>query len=332
MENQKSSFMGAPHLFILGAGASRAALPHGDKFGRKLSLMSDFVETLRLEKTLKDWGIKYEGRNFETIYSEIHSEQKYQELCFILESAIHSYFQTMRLPDYPTIYDHLVLSLRGKDIIATFNWDPFLFQASQRNFKFTQDLPRMLFLHGNVAIGYCLKDKKYGPYRATCNECGENFKPSTLLYPVEQKDYSNDGFIKAEWEDMKKALSKAYILTIFGYNAPDSDVEAIELLKEGWGSPQKRNLEEVELIDIKNEDELHSKWQPFIHSHHYRICNSFYDSFITIHPRRSCEAMWDALMMCNPRPSNSLPVGLNFTGLHRWFEHLIQEEIAEKQN
>jgi hypothetical protein len=43
-----------------------------------------------------------------------------------LERAVFDYFSSLQLPDEPTLYDHLVLSLRPKDVIATFNWDPFL--------------------------------------------------------------------------------------------------------------------------------------------------------------------------------------------------------------
>jgi hypothetical protein len=39
----------------------------------------------------------------------------------------------LKLPEEATIYDYLVLSLRSPDIIATFNWDPFLYQAFERN-------------------------------------------------------------------------------------------------------------------------------------------------------------------------------------------------------
>jgi hypothetical protein len=46
------------------------------------------------------------------------------------------------------------LSLREKDVIATFNWDPLLFAACARNHTRTK-LPYIIYLHGNVAIGYC---------------------------------------------------------------------------------------------------------------------------------------------------------------------------------
>jgi len=37
-----------PHVVILGAGASLASLPNGDKNGKSLPLMNNFVETLGL--------------------------------------------------------------------------------------------------------------------------------------------------------------------------------------------------------------------------------------------------------------------------------------------
>jgi len=47
MEDKKYPFwMVSSHTFILGAGASRAAFPNGDKFGRALPLMCDFVDVL----------------------------------------------------------------------------------------------------------------------------------------------------------------------------------------------------------------------------------------------------------------------------------------------
>jgi hypothetical protein len=54
-----------------------------------------------------------------------------------------------KLPNEPTIYDHLVLSLRPKDLIATFNWDPFLYQAFVRN-GHVGDMPYLAFLHGTM--------------------------------------------------------------------------------------------------------------------------------------------------------------------------------------
>ena len=145
---------GKPHVVILGAGASYAAFPEGDRNGRKLPLMNNFLEVLDIEDLISRTGLSFASTNFEDIYSEIHKNPDLNDIRKELENVVYDYFQGMELPDQPTIYDHLVLSLRNKDYIATFNWDPFLVQAIRRNgerFK----MPRTLFLHGNVEVGYC---------------------------------------------------------------------------------------------------------------------------------------------------------------------------------
>ena len=41
-----------PHVVILGAGASCATIPNGDKNGRKISAMSGFIEKLGLDRII----------------------------------------------------------------------------------------------------------------------------------------------------------------------------------------------------------------------------------------------------------------------------------------
>lgn len=41
-----------PHVVILGAGASCAAIPNGDKNGKKISAMNGFIEKLGLSELL----------------------------------------------------------------------------------------------------------------------------------------------------------------------------------------------------------------------------------------------------------------------------------------
>jgi hypothetical protein len=53
--------MGRPHLVILGAGASLAAFPNGDRYGRQLPLMHDLISKLGLEGPLSEHGVHYEG-------------------------------------------------------------------------------------------------------------------------------------------------------------------------------------------------------------------------------------------------------------------------------
>src|ERR1700722_15150472 len=82
---------------------------------------------------------------------------QYPDLIKRIEDIIENYFAFMQLPEEATIYDYLILSLREKDIIATFNWDPFLAQAFARNMEVIgfRNMPKIVFLHGNVAMGVC---------------------------------------------------------------------------------------------------------------------------------------------------------------------------------
>lgn len=322
--------MGRPHVFILGAGASVAAFPNGDRNGIKLPLMWNFVEVLGLDALLETNEIDFKGKNFEVIYAQLYSESKYSDLIEKVESAVYSYFSKMELPEVPTIYDHLVLSLREKDLIATFNWDPFLWQACVRNHKHVK-LPHIAFLHGNVAIGYCLEHKIKGPVSGACRICGRPFTPTRLLYPIEQKNYNQDAYISAEWQTLRNYLKHAYMLTIFGYGAPQSDVDAIQIMKQAWGHVEERHLEEVEIINLRSEDELRQTWDPFIHTHHYQVCKDFYESWIGNHPRRSCDAMWNQLMELQFLESNKIPKKYGFEKLLKWYEPLIEAERASKQ-
>ena len=107
----------APHVIILGAGASLAAFPHGDRNGRGLPVMSNFVGVVGLKTTLEKYGIAYSpGDNFEAIYSSLFRTNL--PATNELSSIIYDYFSQLELPDQPTLYDHLVLSLREKDFIV----------------------------------------------------------------------------------------------------------------------------------------------------------------------------------------------------------------------
>lgn len=47
-EKIEQKILESPHVIILGAGASRAPCPNGDKTGRILPLMNDFIDILDL--------------------------------------------------------------------------------------------------------------------------------------------------------------------------------------------------------------------------------------------------------------------------------------------
>lgn len=310
---EKNITMGAPHLVLLGAGASKAAFPNGDANGKEVPLTKDLARVCKLG--VIDPQAEKE-KDFESYYSDI-TDTKIKSA---MESRIFDYFSSLRLPTEPTIYDYLVLSLRKKDVIATFNWDPFLFQAGQRNHQIGT-MPQVLYLHGSVAVGYCMKDKTMGMAGYPCSKCNKPFTRPDLLYPVKEKDYQKDEIIKTNWDYLQKVLKRAYIFTIFGYSAPETDVEAIDLLKRGWGDKAKRNLEEVEIINRPgtDKDKLREIWDEFIHTHHYGVIDDFFSSWLMKHPRRSCDAMWETLMMVRPYKETPPPMTNNLAELQNWF-------------
>jgi hypothetical protein len=99
--------------------ATRQGRPQGDKNGLNLPLMCDFVEILGLNIVLDRLGIDYTGRNFEEVYSDLYGRPECKEARVKIEDHIRNYFARMEFPEPPTFYDHLVLSLREKDVIAT---------------------------------------------------------------------------------------------------------------------------------------------------------------------------------------------------------------------
>ncbi len=319
-----------PHLVLLGAGASVAAFPKGDKNGLVLPLMNNFVETVEgLGSYLDNLGISYEGQNFEDTYSTLYEDSKYDEIRTGIEELVYDYFARMELPDEPTLYDHLVL-LTGRDAIATFNWDPFLWQAMCRNYNRVGDtnLPRPIYLHGNTAVGFCKNHEKvqisHKGHR--CPKCGSELQKSKLLYPIRQKNYNTDPFIKSSWGDIEILLQNAFMFTIFGYGAPLSDTEAVNLLQNGWGQPGQRNMEQIEIIDVLEENILCDRWDGFIESHHYSTHSDFYSSLIAKCSRRSCDACFGAVIDCIPWEEHPIPKDMGWEELDEWLKPLLAAE------
>lgn len=323
-ENKNNS----PHVVILGAGASFAAFPNGDKNGRKLPLMYNLVEVLGIGYIFVKHGVKYDGENFEAVYDQLSKSCKHKELVQEIEAAVEEYFRGMELPDEPTIYDYLILSHRSKDIIATFNWDPFLAQAYQRNMGVIgfENMPRIVFLHGNVSIGACISCKNKGWVYNRCDSCGKQFTPSRLLYPVSDKNYSANPLLFGEWSELQHHLEHAYFVTVFGYSAPVTDAAARKLLLDVWKMNQVKDFALIEIIDIKSSEEVKSSWADFIVRDNYAIYDDFFNTYAAMHPRRSCDAYAMATLQQNPWPDNPFIKGQSLRMLQDWTIKLVNEE------
>lgn len=323
----KTGINGSPHVIILGAGASKACCPNGDRFGKHLPVMADLVDTVGLREILERNGAEIEN-NFEDIYSRIHSSGD-QNTLDELDKKIREYFGGLRLPETPTLYDYLILSLRPKDAIITFNWDPLLPQAFQRWRHLGNVLPEIHFLHGNVDIGIDI-ERKASRFLSDGPARGYNITPTTLLYPVDKKDYTADPFIADQWLAAGFFLSNAYYATIYGYSAPKSDVEARSLLLNAWRENSTRELAQFSIVDIRKADEVETAWSDFIVRNHGGASNDFAWNYLMRHPRRTCEAFAFATLQQQPWKEDPFPEAKSLSELEKWVAPLLTEETSGK--
>jgi hypothetical protein len=335
----KTVFGGGGHVVILGAGASIAStFRNPEQNGKQLPSMDNFIEIVGLNDIVETLPANLRAKNFEQLYSNLHSSNPQSPEIIEIEKRVYDYFKDMKLPENEaTIYDFLLLSLRPRDLIATFNWDPFLYQAYIRN-SHIADMPYLSFLHGSVALGYSKEDKRAGPVGWHSRATGGYFEPTPILYPVTNKNYTENEFISSEWDRVKAWLHEESTkrVTIFGYGAPNTDVEAINLLNTAWGTADKRNMEQFEMIDKRPEDELVKQWSNFIHSHHYDYADNYFSSSLATNPRRTFESYHqhnlpltidEAFSESNPVPSDIQTL----QELWDWHKPLIDAENEWKE-
>ena len=130
---------------------------------------------------------------------------------------------------------------------------------------------------------------------------------------------------------MEQALKYALIITIFGYGAPPSDIEAIRLLKNAWGNPDDRPYEQTEIIDIKKKNELEETWKPFIHSHHYGVHTSFFESTIASFPRRTCECHYDEKLSAQFLDNEQgFKKGMSWEDIENYLDPILEDEYENK--
>ena len=277
-----------PHVVILGAGASKAAFGRGDANGRKVPLMNELPEVLG-----DPWRELVESANvagvaFEAQFTRLHESATHRGHLDEIEGMLLDYFSSLALPEQPTIYDYLVLGLRPKDVIATFNWDPFLMLAHERN-RAVVALPEIRFLHGCVRYASCPEHDVLGLPGEYCPMCRKALVESSMMFPHHEKDYARDGIIARDWAFVAERLKAAFHLTIFGYSGPATDYKAKGLLLDGWKRTPMRRFSHVEITDCGDTDDLRRNWREFIPFHHDMVERSFWESTIARWPRRTAE-------------------------------------------
>lgn len=330
----KEIFTKRPHVVILGAGATVDSFPKGDKFGKPSPLMNDMIDVLDLRPILSTVKLKTESTNIENIYTELFERGKEcKDVLLEIESSIRDYFNLMKIPDEVTKYDLLLISLTNKDCVASFNWDPLLIQAYNRVNQITDNLPEIVFLHGNVGAGICEKCKQYGPIVNSCPVCKMKFNPVPLLYPVKNKDYNKSIFIRHSWNSLKYYLSKAALVTIYGYSAPATDIEASKILIKAYSKYEGSHiLDRIEIIERKGfkDNELSQTLQDLKSSArwHYELLDDFFKSKLAEAPRRSVECYYKQdIEGWWGSPKLSLSKGLTFKTLKLLLQPLLDNEI-----
>jgi len=321
----------SPHVVILGASASRAACMNGDANGRVLPLMADLASLTGISSLLREHGVRIVSKGFELAYSRLATDPAMSDLVADIEQCVWDYFSGIKLPEEANLYDKLLLSLRDKDVIATFNWDPLLCKAFKRN-RHVAVLPRILFLHGNVDLGACLEHRQKGFLEHSCPECGTRLRPYRLLYPVAEKDYEADPLIANEWAELRYALEDAYMITIVGYSAPTTDASAKRLLSDAWATNPTRDFGQITIVDTKKRRDVESTWEPFFVRQHYSILRHLDESYLFRHARRSCDHLAMATLQQSPCRDNPLPDTVMLDELQAFVRSLVREEEDRRMN
>jgi len=325
----KDGRAGPPHVVILGAGASVAAWEDWGRVGRRPLLTKELFDIEGVQGQFEDAGFGRHNDDFEATYSDLADVAAAEPFAVEIQRLIRAYFDGLSLPDLPTMYDYLILALRPKDVIATFNWDPYLREAYRRclsAFDYRDVLPRIHFLHGNVRVGSCKTCRKVGWTDQRCEACSRLLEPSKLLYPVKRKHYSDDPLLHSEWTMTSDELKQAYMLTVFGYAAPATDVEAKQLLLDGWKEGPLREMAQIEIVNVEDKETSLEKWNDFIVRDHAWHLTTIEDSWLYKHPRRTCDALWAATQRLSPMSYNPYPKFDDLAQLWEWIAPLLKLE------
>lgn len=317
-----------PHVVLLGAGATIAS---GELYGKVFPGMNDLPKVVGdnwSELILKSNAP--EG-NFEFQYSWIRSQGRFEAELSLIEEPIINYFSSLELPEEATIYDHLVLGLRGKDVIATFNWDPFLLKAHHRN-RDIAELPDVRFLHGSVNFASCQEHDVIGEVFDICPHCRKPLTRGSLLFPEHDKDYTGDKYIARDWDVVTNALNSAFHLTIFGYCGPNSDSKARKLILDSWNDSPSYDINHLEVIDTADPSKVAENWKEYFPHNHNLIQTEFWESSIACWPRRTAE--WKQLTSLYGIPCESFkpPATKVLSQIQDWYGDIASTEDVDDKH
>lgn len=289
--------------------------------------MNSVIPLLGLEPVLRGVPAVAGRTNFEDVYSSIAEDKGSDHIRSEIEQRVFDYFDKMRLPSTATLYDALVLSLTASDAILTFNWDPFLFDAWERN-RYVAAPPAIFFLHGNVRLEFCQVDRRPLKVGTLCPACGQRGASLPLLYPTSRKNYSADPGIAEAWTAAAHYLKECLTLTIFGYGAPTTDVDAVNLLKDAWLSRSKRQFEHVQLINVDDRNALYERWKDFTPTGHLDVVGAFHDCRVAQWPRRSVQALQYPMSTGLPAEQFPIPMTSNLADLRTFAREIAQHDVA----
>ena len=128
-------------------------------------------------------------------------------------------------------------------------------------------------------------------------------------------------------------LEAAYFVTIFGWSAPPTDVDARDRIVDTLARNQMRRIMQVEIIDLRAEELLSTNLSPIaaadVHSHALQRLDQ---SWLAAHPRLTCEALFEATMQQSPITSCPLPEAESLNELQEWaqeFDRLFPQATDE---
>ena len=124
-----------------------------------------------------------------------------------------------------------------------------------------------------------------------------------LLYPIKEKNYDQNKYIREAWNQACEFIHYAERITFFGYSAPKSDVVAVNRISESLSRSPYKKIKKVEIINIDNEDKLMTSYSRLIPSCiQTNYVKSYYDSSLAKYPRRTSDYLFHTLQ-CNETSS-----------------------------